>query len=94
MKTNLWEVGYFIFLLILLITQVEYDLKDKYSELLSDREVMWHEKKHHVSECINDFSQNHYASSVCDNLYWGISMSNPAKFQMSCLACKTRNVIP
>jgi hypothetical protein len=87
-------VKLFQFLLILLITQVEYDLKEMYTELLSDREVMWHEKKRCVSECINDFSQNHSASSVHDYLYWGISVSNLAKCQMSCLACKTRNLDP
>lgn len=61
---------YFYILLILLITQVEYDLKEMYSELLSDREVMWHEKKRFVFYCIKDVSQSHSTSSVYYYLYW------------------------
>ncbi|XP_078154824.1 uncharacterized protein LOC144550941 isoform X3 [Carex rostrata] len=50
--------------LLLKASKVEYDLKEMYSELLSDREVMWHEKKRFVFYCIKDVSQSHFTSSV------------------------------
>ncbi|KAJ3697216.1 hypothetical protein LUZ61_000921 [Rhynchospora tenuis] len=50
-------------------SKVEYNLKGMYTKLLSDREVMWHEKKHFVSECINDLSQNHFTTSALSSKF-------------------------